>query len=92
MVVAADGKVAQRVVQVGNAQNGRWVILSGLQAGEQVIVDGFQKVRGAGPVKPVPWKPAAAASGAASAPTAAAASGPVAAPASTPVAPASAAN
>ncbi len=60
MVVAADGKVAQRPVKVGNAQNGRWVILGGLQAGEQVMVDGFQKVRGAGPVKPVPWQPAAA--------------------------------
>lgn len=92
MVVAADGKVAQRVVQVGNAQNGRWVILGGLQAGEQVMVDGFQKVRGAGPVKPVPWKPSAAAGSAASAPTAAAASGLVAAPASAPLAPASAAK
>ncbi len=91
MVVAADGKVAQRPVKVGNAQNGRWVILSGLQAGEQVMVDGFQKVRGTGPVKPVPWQPAAAAGSAASSPAAAA---PVAAsaPASVPVAPASAAK
>ncbi len=84
MVVAADGKVAQRPVKVGNAQNGRWVILGGLQAGEQVMVDGFQKVRGAGPVKPVPWQPAAAPG---SAPAAAAS-----APASVPVAPASAAK
>jgi membrane fusion protein (multidrug efflux system) len=72
IVVAADGKVAQRAVKVGNAQNGRWVILSGLQAGEQVMVDGFQKVRGAGPVKPVPWQPAGAPGSAASAPVAAA--------------------
>lgn len=87
MVVAADGKVAQRPVKVSNAQNGRWVILGGLQAGEQVMVDGFQKVRGAGPVKPVPWQPAAAPGSAASAPAAAAS-----APASVPVAPASAAK
>lgn len=91
MVVAADGKVAQRVVKVGNAQNGRWVILSGLQAGEQVMVDGFQKVRGAGPVKPVPWQPAAAPGSAASGPVAAA-SAAASAPASAPVTPASAAK
>ena len=38
--------------------------LSGLQPGEQVMVDGFQKLRGNAPVKGVPWtpvKPAAAA-------------------------------
>lgn len=75
MVVAADGKVTPRPVKVGGQQNGQWVILSGLQAGEQVMVDGFQKLRGPAPVKPVPWQAnapmktssaAAAASGAAS--------------------------
>lgn len=60
MVVAADGKVAQRPVKVGNAQAGQWVILEGLKAGEQVMVDGFQKVRPNAPVKPVPWSPRAA--------------------------------
>ncbi len=56
MVVAGDGKVAPRPVMVGGQQNGQWVILSGLQAGEQVMVDGFQKLRGDAPVKPVPWQ------------------------------------
>lgn len=56
MVVAPDGKVAPRPVKVGAQQNGQWVILDGLQAGEQVMVDGFQKLRGAAPVKPVPWQ------------------------------------
>ena len=56
MVVAADGQVSQRSVQLGNQQGGRWVVLSGLQAGEQVMVDGFQKLRGNAPVKPVPWQ------------------------------------
>ncbi len=55
MVVGADGKVAPRPVKVGNAQGGQWVILEGLKAGEQVMVDGFQKLRGDAPVKPVPW-------------------------------------
>ena len=56
MVVSMDGKVAPRPVKVGAQQNGQWIILSGLAAGEQVMVDGFQKLRGPAPVKPVPWQ------------------------------------
>jgi membrane fusion protein (multidrug efflux system) len=56
MVVGADGKVSPRPIKVGNQQGGQWVILDGLKAGEQVMVDGFQKLRGDAPVKPVPWQ------------------------------------
>ncbi len=65
MVVAADGKVSPRPVKVGGSQNGQWVILEGLQPGEKVMVDGFQKLRPNAPVKPVPWTPPAAAPAAA---------------------------
>lgn len=82
LVVGADGKPGPRPVKVGNAQGSQWVILDGLKAGEQVIVDGFQKMMVPGaPVKTVPWTP-----GGATAP-AAPASG-----ASAPAAPASAAS
>jgi len=78
MVVGADGKVAPRPVKIGSSVSGQWVVLDGLKPGEQVMVDGFQKLRGNAPVKPVPWNPAAsAASSAASA--ASAAGGPAAA-------------
>jgi membrane fusion protein (multidrug efflux system) len=62
------------------------VVLDGLKAGEQVMVDGFQKLRGDAPVKPVPWQapgskatpapaaPAAAAAASAAAPAASGAS------------------
>ncbi|MDO8773182.1 MAG: efflux RND transporter periplasmic adaptor subunit [Burkholderiaceae bacterium] len=56
MVVGPDGKVSPRPIKVGGQQNGQWVILDGLKAGEQVMVDGFQKLRGDAPVKPVPWQ------------------------------------
>ena len=56
MVVSPDGKVAPRPVKVGAAIDGQWVVLDGLKAGEQVMVDGFQKLRGNAPVKAVPWK------------------------------------
>ena len=69
MVVGADGKVAPRPVTVGGQQRGQWVILSGLQAGEQVMVDGFQKLRPGAPVKPVPWQPGGTKPAAATPPT-----------------------
>lgn len=61
MVVGAEGKPESRPVKVGAAQGNQWVVLDGLKAGEQVIVDGFQKMMVPGaPVKPVPWKKDAA--------------------------------
>ncbi len=66
LVVGEGNKPGPRSVKISNAQNGQWVVTSGLKAGDKVIVDGFQKmfVPGA-PVTPVPWSPAGAASGAA---------------------------
>ncbi len=61
MVVGDDGKVAPRPVRIGSSVNGQWVVLDGLKTGEKVMVDGFQKLRGNAPVKPVPWSPAASA-------------------------------
>ncbi len=58
LVVDAEGKVMPRTVKIGAAQGGDWVVLDGLKAGEMVIVDGFQKLRGNAPVKPVPWQAA----------------------------------
>ncbi len=60
MVVGPEGKVETRSIKIGSAQDSRWLVLDGLKAGEQVIVDGFQKMQmlppGA-PVKPVQWVP-----------------------------------
>jgi membrane fusion protein (multidrug efflux system) len=78
MVVDTAGVVAPRPVKVGSAQGGNWLILEGLKPGETVMVDGFQKLRGNAPVKPVPWQPP----GAASAPPAAGPQVPAAASAS----------
>lgn len=78
MVVGSDGKVKPRPVKIGGQQGSQWIVLDGLKTGEQVMVDGFQKLRGDAPVKAVPWQPAgstppASAGKAASAPAAAAA-------------------
>lgn len=92
MVVAADGKVAPRQVKVAAAKDNQWVVLSGLQPGEQVMVDGFQKLRGAAPVKAVPWQPVKPAAAPAAGAAPAAAAPPAAAPAAAAPAPAKAAD
>lgn len=85
MVVGGDGKVTPRKVTIGRSVDGQWVVLEGLVPGDMVMADGFQKLRGNAPVKPVPWKPApeaaaqpaapASAASAAAVPAASAASG-----------------
>ncbi len=79
LVVGADGQVAKRTVQLGSSKGAQWVVLDGLKAGEQVMVDGFQKLQmmpPGSPVKAVPWQPAGTAPA-----TPAAAAEPAAAPA-----------
>ena len=53
LVVGADNKVATRIVKLGRRINAMWVVESGLEQGEQVIVEGLQKVRQGAEVKPV---------------------------------------
>ena len=86
-VVGADGKLSPRMVKVGAARNNQWIVLEGLKAGEQVMVDGFQKLQmmpPGTPVKAVPWQApgSAAAAPAAAAPAAALAASALAAAAS----------
>jgi membrane fusion protein, multidrug efflux system len=45
LVVDGGGKVAQRNVQISRTIGDRWLIDSGLSAGDRVIIEGLQKVR-----------------------------------------------
>jgi membrane fusion protein (multidrug efflux system) len=68
LIVGADGKSAPRPIKIANQLGTNWVVLEGIKEGEQVVVDGFQKMQAPGmTVKPVPWSatPAAAAPAAA---------------------------
>ena len=67
MVVGAEGRPSARVVRLGGNEGGNWIVLDGLKPGEQVIVDGFQKIRPGAAVKPVPGSASAPAAPAASA-------------------------
>ena len=62
-VVGEGGKLEKRQVKITAGQNNRWIVTEGLKTGEQVMVDGFQKLMmlaPGSPVKPVPWQAAAA--------------------------------
>jgi membrane fusion protein (multidrug efflux system) len=69
VMVVRDGVVAVQPVTTGAAQGDVWVITSGLKGGEQVIVEGLQKVKPGAPAKGIPFG-AAAPAAASSAPAA----------------------
>lgn len=55
--VVKDGKTAElRIVTTGRIAGNRWVIENGLKSGEQVIVEGFQKLRPGAPIAAQPWQ------------------------------------
>lgn len=57
MVVDAESKVAPRPIKTGDMSGGDFIIEEGLKVGDQVIVNGLQKVRPGAPVKAVEWNP-----------------------------------
>jgi membrane fusion protein (multidrug efflux system) len=57
LLVGADGKVEQRMIEVDRAISDRWPVASGLTPGDRVIVEGIQKVRPGVSVKPIPFNP-----------------------------------
>jgi len=53
LVVTSDGKVEQRTITAERAIGDKWLVTSGLKAGDRLIVEGTDKVRAGQPVKPV---------------------------------------
>ena len=54
LVVGKDGKVELRAIEVERAIGDKWIVTKGLSVGDQVIVEGLQKVRPGAVVKAVP--------------------------------------
>ena len=77
MVVGKDNKAEMRQVTVDRAVGDKWIVTSGLKAGDRLIVEGLQRVRPDQVVRPMAAgsKPAGAA-GRASGAASAGASGP----------------
>jgi len=55
-VVAPDNKVTIKTVKLGPQSGDMWVVESGLQAGENVVVDGLQRIKTGMTVAPTPFK------------------------------------
>jgi membrane fusion protein (multidrug efflux system) len=55
-VISPENKVEMRTVKLGPQFGDMWVVESGLQAGEKVVVDGLQRVKGGMTVAPTPFK------------------------------------
>jgi membrane fusion protein (multidrug efflux system) len=59
-VVGPDNKVDLRWVKVGERTGSLWVVEEGLKPGEQVIVEGLQKVKAGMPVTVKPYQESSA--------------------------------
>jgi RND family efflux transporter MFP subunit len=55
-VVGADNKVTIQAVKLGPQFGDMWVVESGLQAGDNVVVDGLQRIKTGMTVTPTPFK------------------------------------
>lgn len=51
MVVNTEGKVEQRYLEVDGTSGDAWIVRSGLEAGDKVIVEGLQKIQPGAPVQ-----------------------------------------
>jgi len=60
LVAGKDGKAEQRTLTLDRAIGDRWLVTKGLAPGDQVIVDGLQRIRPGADVKAVPFAPAKA--------------------------------
>jgi membrane fusion protein (multidrug efflux system) len=55
-VVKDDNRVMLQPVEVGPVVGGNWLIREGLESGQKVVVEGFQKIVAGTEVKQVRWK------------------------------------
>jgi len=55
LILDAGGKVQQRLLRLDRAIGDQWLVTSGLAAGDQVIVEGLQKVRAGASAKAIPF-------------------------------------
>ncbi|HEY1170698.1 MAG TPA: efflux RND transporter periplasmic adaptor subunit [Verrucomicrobiae bacterium] len=57
MLVKADETVESRMIKADTANGDRWIVASGLKAGERVVVEGLQKIRPGAKVTTKPFDP-----------------------------------
>lgn len=60
LILNAEGKVEQRILTTGSTLGNKWLVTSGLAAGDRVIVEGLQKVKPGAPATVAKAAPEAA--------------------------------
>jgi membrane fusion protein (multidrug efflux system) len=55
-VVTTDNKATIKTVKLGPQSGDMWVVESGLQVGDNVVVDGLQRIKSGMTVAPTPFK------------------------------------
>lgn len=55
LIVDAEGKIQQRRLTLDRSIGDKWLVSSGLESGDRVVVEGMQKVRPGASVKVVPF-------------------------------------
>lgn len=60
-VVDAEGEANPRPIQASQAWQDQWVVASGIEAGETIIMTGYQKIGPSTAVQTQPWTPKSAA-------------------------------
>jgi len=63
LVVGPNDEVERRMLQLDRAIGDKWLVVSGISAGDRVIVEGLQFVRPGMPVKAAPFNPEKGATG-----------------------------
>ncbi|MCF8496188.1 MAG: efflux RND transporter periplasmic adaptor subunit [Alphaproteobacteria bacterium] len=58
-IVDEGNKAQMRSVQVDSAYKDNWIVSSGMEAGDKIIVEGYQKIGPGAEVVPSPWVPPA---------------------------------
>lgn len=56
LMVVREGKAQIVAVSTGSVIEGQTIITKGLNPGDMVVVEGFQKIRPGAPVQPIPWQ------------------------------------
>jgi len=56
-VVGQDGKVVRKNVTAEQSAGTNWIVTSGLQPGDQVVVSGIQTIKEGASAKATPWQP-----------------------------------
>lgn len=55
-IVDGESKARMKQIEVSGAYDDNWIVTNGLDVGDKVIVQGYQKVSEGMPVSGTPWK------------------------------------